>query len=76
MYNIYSPDYNFSGDYAGYNFEKGIATAELDDNLKLWFKMLGFRIEKAKEPIKKATKVVVKETNKEEIKAKEESEEK
>ena len=76
MYNIYSPDENFSGDYSGFNFEKGKATAELDDNLKLWFKMLGFRTEKVKEPVKKATKVVVEKTNKEEIKAKEESEEK
>ena len=76
MYNIYSPDYNFSGNYAGYDFEKGVAQAELDDNLKLWFKMLGFRIEKTKEPIKKTTKVVAEKQVKEEIKAKEESEEK
>lgn len=79
MYNIYSPEKDFNGNYAGYEFKNGVATAELDENLKLWFKMLGFKTEKAKEPIKKTTiKVdkIVKEPIIEEEKAKEENKEK
>jgi hypothetical protein len=75
MFNVYSPDSSFNGEYAGYKFNKGVCTTELDENLKLWFKMLGFKVEKAKEPIKKVT-VVVDKPNTEENKAKEETEEK
>lgn len=77
MYNIYSPDKDFTGNYAEYEFKNGVCKAKLDDNLKLWFKMLGFKVAKCEELIKKTTIKVdkIEEPIKEE-KAKEEIKEK
>jgi hypothetical protein len=72
MYNVYSPDSSFNGEYAGYKFDKGVCTTELDENLKQWFKMLGFKVEKAKEFIN--TAVVIDKPNNEKNKAKENQE--
>ncbi len=60
-YKIYSPDSSFNGVYSGYKFDKGVCIAKLDENLKTWFKMLGFKVEKTEEPkieVKKETKNV------------------
>lgn len=53
MYKIISPDSSFTGEFAGFKFKNGNCITKLDENLKLWFKMLGFKIEKYDKPDKK-----------------------
>ena len=44
-YIVTSPDSKFNGEFSGYKFKNGNCITKLDENLKLWFKMLGFRVE-------------------------------
>ena len=43
MYIVTSPDSTFNGEFTGYKFKNGNCITKLDENLKLWFKMLGFK---------------------------------
>ena len=56
MFLVISPDSSFNGEFAGYKFKNGNCITELDDNLQLWFKMLGFKLKKYNEPEKKNEK--------------------
>ena len=71
MFLVISPDSSFNGEFAGYKFKNGNCITELDDNLQLWFKMLGFKLKKYNEPVKMNEKPVS-----EEKKAKEKNEDK
>ena len=46
MYIVTSPDSSFNGEFTGYKFE----------NMKLWFKMLGFKVDVYEKPEKKDEK--------------------
>ena len=71
MFLVISPDSSFNGEFAGYKFKNGNCITEIDDNLQLWCKMLGFKLKKYNEPEKKNEKPVI-----EEKKAKEKNEDK
>lgn len=53
MYIVTSPDSSFNGEFTGYKFKNGNCITELDENMRLWFKMLGFRVERYEKPEKK-----------------------
>ena len=42
MYVVISPDTSFNGEFAGFKFKNGNCITKLDENLRLWFKMLKF----------------------------------
>ena len=65
MYIVFSPDSQFNGEFAGYKFKNGNCITKLDDNLKLWFKMLGFKVEPYVKP-KKEEKPITENENVEE----------
>ena len=58
MYIVISPDTSFNGEFAGFKFKAGNCITKLDENLRLWFKMLGFKVEKYNKPEKKDDKPV------------------
>lgn len=66
MYIVFSPDSQFNGEFAGYKFKNGNCITKLDDNLRLWFKMLGFKVEKYNKPTKKDEKPINEDKNAEE----------
>lgn len=70
MYIVISPDSQFNGEFAGYKFKNGNCITKLDENLRLWFKMLGFKVEKYNKPIKKDEKPINEDKNAEENKDK------
>lgn len=57
MYIVTSPDSTFNGEFTGYKFKNGNCITKLDENLKLWFKMLGFKVDPYVKP-KKEEKVI------------------
>lgn len=66
MYIVTSPDSSFNGEFTGYKFKNGNCITELDENMRLWFKMLGFKVESYKKPEKKNEKPNVENENAEE----------
>lgn len=67
MFLVISPDSSFNGEFTGYKFKNGNCITELDENLCLWFKMLGFKVKKYEKPLKKNEKPVNENENAEEI---------
>lgn len=66
MYVVISPDTSFNGEFAGFKFKNGNCITKLDENLRLWFKMLGFKVEIHNKPEKKNDKSITEDKNAEE----------
>ena len=66
MYVVISPDTSFNGEFVGFKFKNGNCITKLDENLRLWFKMLGFKVEIHNKPEKKNDKPITEDKNAEE----------
>lgn len=66
MYVVISPDTSFNGEFVGFKFKNGNCITKLDENMKLWFKMLGFKVDVYEKPEKKDEKPKTENENAEE----------
>lgn len=58
MFLVISPDSSLMENLPVYKF-KMVIVSQIDDNLQLWFKMLGFKLKKYNEPEKKNEKPAI-----------------